>query len=257
MRPYFLSALLFAAVLPLAYAEDRLAAGAALFRSNCAFCHGPDGSGGRGPSLISARIVRNTTDEAMKGIVKNGIPGTGMPGFDLESDEIDAVVAAVRHLSNGPAAGAPAQGDPAHGRAVYEGNGCASCHRIGETGTIYGPELDRIGSMRAPQYLRESVVNPSADIAPEFEGVAVVTSEGKRFTGVRVNEDTFSIQLRLPNERFAMFEKAKLRDVHYLDRSLMPAYDKLPPADLDDLVAYLAGLRKDAAGTVLQEKGIR
>lgn len=240
-----------------AKADDRLDAGTLLFRSNCAFCHGPDGHGGRGPSLVSARVVQNTSDEALKTTAKNGIPGTGMPGFDLESDEIDAVVAAVRHLSDGHAAAAPLTGDPVHGRTIYESNGCARCHRIGEVGTIYGPELDRIGSMRAPEYLRESIVNPSADIAPEFEGVSVVTREGKRFTGVRVNEDTFSIQLRLPNEQFAMFGKAALRDVHYLDRSLMPPYDKLAAKDLDDLIAYLAGLRSEATGTAIVEKGIR
>jgi putative heme-binding domain-containing protein len=257
MRSLYLLTLLFSAALPHANGEDRLAAGGALFRSNCAFCHGPEGRGGRGPSLISARIVQNTTDDAMKSIVKSGIPGTGMPSFDLESDELDAVVAAVRHFSGGHVAAATINGDPAHGRAVYDSNGCAGCHRIGDAGTVFGPELERIGSMRSPEYLRESVANPSADIAPEFEGVTVVTREGKHLTGVRVNEDTFSIQLRLPNEQFVMFDKASLRSVSYLGQSLMPPYGKLPAKDLDDLVAYLAGLRQEASGTVLQEKGIR
>src|SRR5579859_5058077 len=92
------SLLFLAALVPLYAASPD---GAMLFRTNCAFCHGSDGHGGRGPSLVSARVVQNTSDDAIKGILKNGIPGTGMPSFDMESDEIDAVVAAVRRLAGG------------------------------------------------------------------------------------------------------------------------------------------------------------
>jgi hypothetical protein len=42
----------------------------------------------------------------------------------------------------------------------------------------------------------ESLVLPSADIDPNFEGVVVLTKSGRLITGIRVNEDNFSIQLR-------------------------------------------------------------
>ena len=35
-----------------------------------------------------------------------------------------------------------------------------------------GPPLDRIASRRAPEFLMESILQPSQDIAPEFEAVA-------------------------------------------------------------------------------------
>jgi putative heme-binding domain-containing protein len=256
MRPHKVVVLVFTAALTPAHAAGP--DGAFLFRTNCAFCHGSDGHGGRGPSLVSARIVQNTSDEAIKNIVKNGIPGTGMSSFDMESDEIDAVVAEVRALSGGQAPATKLSGDPARGRTLYVANGCPSCHRIGGEGSVFGPELDRIGAMRSPEYLRESIVNPSADIAPEFEGVTLVTREGRRFTGVRINEDTFSIQIRLPDQRFASFDKATLQSLLPLDKSLMPTYSALPRNFLDDLVSYLAGLRGDASSAaVFREKGIR
>ncbi len=223
--------------------------GAAVFLSNCSFCHGVSGRGGRGPSLVSTRIAQNTSDDAIRNIIRNGIPGTGMPAFDMEPEDRDAVVLFIRHLAGAASNSGVPFGDVNHGQSVYQSNACASCHRIGNNGSVYGPELTRIGSARSADYLRESITNPSADIAQDYDGVSVETRDGKRFTGVRINEDTFSVQLRLPNQEFALFEKSGVRSVTDLDRSLMPPYAALSATDLNDLVAYLSSLRGDTAGT--------
>ena len=231
--------------------------GAAPFLSNCAFCHGIDGRGGRGPSLVSARIVQNTSDDAIKTIIKNGIAGTGMPAFDMEQEDRDAIVLYIRHLGGSGVKTSIPTGNVPHGRAVYAANGCAGCHRVGAEGSVYGPELTRIGSARSPEYLRESIVNPSADIAQDYDGATVEAQDGKRITGVRINEDSFSIQLRLQNQEFALFDKAALRSTADLDRSLMPAFNALPANDLNDLVAYLGSLRRESAGSdVTKAQGI-
>ncbi len=223
--------------------------GESLFLSNCAFCHAVNGHGGRGPSLVSVRVTQNTTDDAIKNIIKAGIPGTGMPGFDLEPDDLNFLVAYIRNL--GGVAGPPGApiGDSARGRDLYAARGCAGCHRIGNVGSIFGPELTRIGAARSPEYLRESILNPSADISPDYEGVAVITPEGKRLEGIRINEDTFTVQLRLPDQQFAMFDKAELRSTEALTVSLMPAFRQVSEKDLNDLVAYLQTLTSDAAGS--------
>ena len=231
--------------------------GAAPFLSNCAFCHGVTGLGGRGPSLVSAKIVQNTSDDAIKNIIKNGIPGTGMPAFDLEQEDRDAIVLYIRRFSGGEVKSIVSPGDAAHGHQIYGENGCPSCHRIGESGSIYGPDLSRIGSARSPEYLRESILKPSADIAQDYDGATVVTLEGKQMTGVRINEDSFSIQIRLPNQQFAMFNKAELRSATDLTQSLMPPFTSIPSADLNDLIAYLASLRGNSAGAdVTKAQGI-
>ncbi len=231
--------------------------GQAPFLSNCAFCHGANGSGGRGPSLVSARIVRNTDDATIKNIIKNGLPGTGMPGFDMEQEDRDAIVLYIRHLGGSNVSHSVVSGNATHGRQVYLASGCVGCHRVGVEGSIYGPELTRIGSARAPEYLRESILNPSADIAQDYDGVAVQTLDGKRVTGVRINEDTFSVQLRLPNQQFALFDKAKVKSVSDVNTSLMPAYTSLSTTDIDDLIAYLNSLRGDSSGgDAMRSQGI-
>ncbi len=64
---------------PYAGQAEAVAAGANLFRNNCAKCHGAD-AGGKGsrPPLKSDRI-KNATDGELAWMLKNGQPFRGMP----------------------------------------------------------------------------------------------------------------------------------------------------------------------------------
>jgi len=233
--------------------------GKALFRSNCAFCHGLDGRGGRGPNLVSAPRTHGESDEAVKNVIRKGVPGSTMPAFStLEPDELDALVLFVHVLHTGASGTETAAGDPADGRKVYESSGCPSCHRIGLKGSAFGPDLTRIGASRSLEYLKQSITDPSADIPPEYAGVAVVTKNGQRIAGVRINEDTFTIQIRDQSQQFRNFEKSELQSETEMKQSLMPPY-KLPQQKLENLLAYLASLKGEApvTGPVKQTEGIR
>jgi len=242
MKLFYLAALVVCPLGLVASGGD-LEQGKAVFRSNCAFCHGLTGRGGRGPNLVSS------FNQNMKEIVRNGIPGTTMPAFrNFNEADLDRLELFIRHLAGGDVKPEVVNGDPQSGRRVYVRNGCAACHRIGDEGSIYGPDLTRIGSARSVEYLRESILQPSRDVPPEYEGVTVVAQDGKRTTGVRVNEDTFTLQLRDLTQNFRLFQKNEVREVIYESASLMPAYDKLTAQDLNDLLAYLKTLRGEIAG---------
>ena len=67
--------------------------GARLFRSNCAGCHGADGTGGIGPQLSGGQVTKAfTTAAAEADFVKHG--GGGMPAFRdrLSETELQAIV---------------------------------------------------------------------------------------------------------------------------------------------------------------------
>jgi putative heme-binding domain-containing protein len=232
--------------------------GKALFRSNCAFCHGLTAQGGRGPNLISSSLLKSSSDEGLRTIIKSGVSGTTMPAFDLPKDDLENLVAFLHSLSGGHTEN-KVDGDAKAGEQIYARSGCSNCHRIGDTGSIYGPELTRIGAGRSVEYLRESMIDPSADIADNYGGVTVVTKDGKRVSGVRVNEDTFTVQIRKPDQTFAMFDKSEAKEVVHETKSMMPAYKQLSPADLQNLIAYLVTLRGQHAvgGEATKAEGIR
>lgn len=221
---------------------QEIARGKTLFEAQCAYCHGADGDGGRGANLARPVLRRAPTDEALFRIVNRGIQGTGMPGNAMSARETWQVVAFVRSL--GRVKREPLRGDAVRGAQVYESAGCAACHTIHGRGGPTGPDLTDVGARSSPAFLRRSVVEPQADVPSGFRQVRAVTREGRRLVGVRVNEDPFSIQLRDAGGTLYSFFKEELAELATDDgRNAMPSYgERLQPAALDDLVAYLVSL---------------
>ena len=78
--------------------QQRLAMGGAIFKKQCASCHGENGSGGSGPSLQKADFKYGRTPEAIKESIMKGRPG-GMPAFpNLQEIEVETVTAYVMTL---------------------------------------------------------------------------------------------------------------------------------------------------------------
>ena len=139
-------------------------------------------------------------------------------------------------------------GNPAAGKALFEGKGgCLNCHSLGGRGGSLGPELDRIGLLRAQESLRLALVDPSAEVYKEYLTVIVVPKRGPKVEGIALNEDDLSIQIRDAQGNPRSFLKDDLRGVQRENRSLMPSVTgKLSAAEIDDLIAYLHRLRGPA-----------
>ena len=114
--------------------EHDVADGKATFRSNCAFCHGLTGGGGRGPALISRQFLHGSTDDDIENVIRNGVPGTNMPAFDFEKEELDHLVTYLRTLAGAAPKTTAVTGDPVKGRQVYERSGCAGCGQTARPG---------------------------------------------------------------------------------------------------------------------------
>jgi cytochrome c oxidase cbb3-type subunit III len=230
--------------------------GEKLFLAHCVVCHGPKGDGGKGTNLAQPRLPRAPDDEALARIITFGIPGTEMPLTRMTPQQLASVIAHVRSLGRMP--GETLSGDAQRGAVLYDKANCAQCHAIHGRGGTLGPELTGIGARRSPSYLRESLTSPEAAIPDSFTSykkvtlipdnflqVRVVTADWRRITGARVNEDTFSIQIRDAAGRIHSFWKEELQEL-YKDwgKSPMPSYsDVFSRTELEDVVAYLVSLR--------------
>ena len=230
--------------LPTSHAD--LVRGQKLFSVHCALCHGPNGEGGRGPMLNRAKLSHAPDDAALVKVIEEGIRGTEMPGAGAMSDrEMRQTAAYVRSL--GRVALKPVPGDAAHGAEIYRGKGnCTVCHSIHGDGGVAGPDLADIGARRSAGYLHESLVDPQAAVPEGYLLVTLVTKNGQNVTGVRVNEDSFSIQVRDDSGRSHSFWKTELSQIDkQRGKSPMPSYkERLSDGELTDLVAYLASLKE-------------
>ncbi|MEK6303012.1 MAG: c-type cytochrome [Acidobacteriota bacterium] len=218
--------------------------GRQMFVAHCAVCHGIEGTGERGPSLSHPSLRRVTDDKALFNLIQNGVEGSEMPGaWQLSEREVWQVAGYVRSLGRTTPVKLP--GDAANGKRLYESNGCAACHIVSGSGGVLGPELTDIGARRSPGYLHAAVVDPASSAPEGYLVVRVTTRESKKIWGVRVNEDSFTIQLRDSGGRFHSFRKTDITQLKKdFKAELMPSYrDAFNRSEMDDLVAYLAGLR--------------
>ncbi|HEY3738604.1 MAG TPA: c-type cytochrome [Bryobacteraceae bacterium] len=219
------------------------AEGKRLFNGQCAVCHGIGGGGSTGPNLQRATLPRAATNADLVHVITEGIPNTQMPGaWQMTEHEARLVATYVRSLGKIDQVVIP--GDPKNGEVVYAKSGCAGCHIISGAGRGFGPELTGIGLRRGAAHLRESIVDPAAEVAAEFMTVRLVPADGRPIKAIRVNEDSFTIQIKDSAGQFRSYDRTQLKSVEHLPKeSLMPAYTHMKPSDLDDLVAYLASLR--------------
>jgi alcohol dehydrogenase (cytochrome c) len=78
--------------------ED-IAAGAALFREQCAGCHSPDGSGSpAAPALFGREFRHGDTEWAVYRTIRDGVPNTGMAAHPLGHRQLWRLVAFIRCL---------------------------------------------------------------------------------------------------------------------------------------------------------------
>ena len=218
-------------------------AGKKIFQRHCALCHGMDGKGGRGPALNRARLSHAPDDDALKSVIGDGIAPNMPEAWYLTEQEIANVAAFVRSLGKTPPE--PLPGDATRGASVYAKSGCSACHILDGAGQGYGPELTGIGERRSASFLQQAIRKPAAVLPEDFVFAKAITASGEIIDGIRVNEDSFTIQIKDAGGRYHSLRKDGLKDLQKRRReSPMPAFEGvLTDSDLQDLVAYLASER--------------
>ena len=216
--------------------------GRAVYNGRCGHCHGQNGEGGRGAVLNAGRFRRGGSDRELFLTIRYGVPDTEMPGVNIPDMEVWRMVGYVQQLGR-QGGSDPSPGDPTAGAAVYARSACAQCHAIDGQGGFLGPDLTDIGARRAVRHLRQSLVDPNADVPLDQRSVSVTDTKGITTSGIHLNEDEYSVHLRDISGNLRSFMKRDLKEVALPRQSLMPAYLSLSAADLENLVAYLGSLR--------------
>lgn len=217
--------------------------GRAIYRSECADCHGPDGNWVEGTDIASGEFGSDVAGEAGEALVRTivaGVPGSPMGPSGLTAFEARTVggylgVLGRERLSIDDA-------DPERGRTLVGEHGCLGCHTIGTRGGLVGPDLSGIGALRGSADLLESILEPAAEVRTENRFVEASFRNGQTIRGRLLNQDTISVQMLAMDERLVAIDKADLDRLEFIG-SPMPAFGgRMSDEDLRDVVAYLASL---------------
>ncbi len=142
-----------------------------------------------------------------------------------------------------------------NGEKTYRDLGCIQCHRIAEEGGGAGPDLTGIASKLTPPQILQSIVEPSATIAPEYALTMLTTIDGRVVSGRVEFEDDQVVRLRSP-ESFdtpITIPTAEIDERAQSKVSMMPAdiLNSCTEEEILDLVAYLLSATKNPAANTL------
>ena len=239
-------------------APSDLARGQKVYAEHCVGCHGADFRGtDQGPGLTGNSRVRRMSLPRLRNIIRNGIPNSGMPPFDLPAPDLDALAPFVRSL-NSQAAESNAPGNPAAGERFFFGKGeCGSCHMVSGRGQPIGPDLSDLGDERTVDEIQSALKEPGADITPGYELVTVRLRDGNTLRGFARNRSNFDIRLEDLQGKLHIFEERQIASIVEERQSVMPLVEATPE-ELQNLMAYLSrltGVKPGALAPLLAEEG--
>ena len=141
------------------------------------------------------------------------------------------------------------QGDAGRGEGVFLRSGAASCnrcHRVKGKGADIGPDLSQIGRKYERKALLETIMNPSAGIAPEYVPYVVETEQGKVYAGFLHEQNDERVVLKTVEGATVQIPRKQVVELVRQEKSLMPelVLKNVTAQDAADLLAYLVSLQE-------------
>ena len=222
-------------------APAAVARGKQLFKSNCAFCHGTDATGGNGgPDLLRSVLVNHDEKgELIAPVIRQGRVSKGMPKFTLTGMQVSDLVAFL-HQRNRDARlrftykiPNVAVGDAAAGKVYFESH-CASCH----SGT---GDLAAIAARYPADELQQRWLYPPTGSID----VTLTLASGQKYSGRVKHLDEFDVSLYDEQGTYRSF--ALTPEIHVAVTDPLEPHHKLleqlSDTDMHNVTTYLETLK--------------
>ncbi|MCA9136594.1 MAG: hypothetical protein KDB00_07540 [Planctomycetales bacterium] len=134
---------------------------------------------------------------------------------------------------------------------------CSNCHRHGGRGNVVGPDLSGLSASmkldksiadvsqggdgrRNRRWLLQSILEPSRQMAPEYQPRTILLKDGEVFTGIRLRSSTKEA-MRDSKGQNRTFDRDEIESMVDSDVSFMPTglVDSLTIREVRDLLAFL------------------
>lgn len=129
-------------------------------------------------------------------------------------------------------------GNAEQGKAAFAS--CLQCHKVGDTGAEYGPDLTTYGKQQTSEVVINAIIDPSADISHGYEGTEITTKDGVVITGI-VLSDGDSVLIKCMGGSTQNVPKSRIAKMESMKKSLMfpPANLGLDAQKIADIAAWL------------------
>ncbi|WP_310821070.1 PVC-type heme-binding CxxCH protein [Stratiformator vulcanicus] len=135
-------------------------------------------------------------------------------------------------------------GDHSAGAKVFK-RACAACHKAGEAGAKYAPNLSDVGKRLKPAELVESILYPNAKLNPDYQTVNVLTVDGIIVTGLIVEETDEAVTVHVGADKIKKVPQDDIEEIIKVRVSSMPEKlnETMSGEEFVDLLAFLKSRR--------------
>ena len=129
-------------------------------------------------------------------------------------------------------------GDVAKGQVLFTA-ACMICHKVGDVGNDFGPNLQGIGS-HPPAEMLVHIVDPNRMVDDEHRTWNIKMKDGTQYSALIGSENPTFVRLKLPAGQSAELKVADIVSRERSPNSLMPeGFESLGAEGLRDVIAYL------------------
>jgi putative heme-binding domain-containing protein len=132
-------------------------------------------------------------------------------------------------------------GNADDGRKVFT-RACQACHRIGNDGADFGPNLSDVGKRLKREEILESILFPNVKLEPKYRATNIVTVQGQAVSGLVVAENDKEISLLLGQGTLQKIPKEEVEVRQEVEVSSMPERlnESMSGVEFLDLMEFLA-----------------
>lgn len=135
------------------------------------------------------------------------------------------------------------KGNAENGHRVFS-RSCIACHKIGNEGREFGPDLSKVAGKLNRLKLVESIIDPNAEVDAKYNSTRILTADGNVITGLLVRESP---------DQIVIFDGKEEKKIHpddveeraTLKQSSMPEglAGSLAPVEFLDVIEFLSTLK--------------
>ncbi|WP_105352445.1 MULTISPECIES: PVC-type heme-binding CxxCH protein [Pirellulaceae] len=131
------------------------------------------------------------------------------------------------------------EGDKDRGHLVFTKQ-CTACHQLNGEGHPLGPNLAAMKN-RGAEAILVNILNPNAEVNPQYMNYICLTSDGRTISGVITNETATSITLVQADNKSETILRIDIHQLRSTGVSLMPeGLEKvINPQAMSDLLKYI------------------
>ncbi len=139
-------------------------------------------------------------------------------------------------------------GDPDRGAGIFYSNQtaqCVRCHSVGDYGGNAGPRLNGVATRLARELILQSLIDPSARIAPGFGSVSLELKSGRKINGILQHESDKGLVVKIGDKPDTLISNSAIVTRVNGASSMPPMRFLLTKKEIRDVVSFLSTLKEE------------